>query len=124
VLVLPGLAAGLARRRHHVIPPGELAGLGVEPGDEVAHAAIAAGRADHDPILDGERGGGELQVGLLVVEIGFPFDLAGVLVGGDDAGRIAGDRDHQIAPQRHAAVRQRSLGLLGIHAPDDPGGVA
>src|SRR5262245_10885652 len=38
VLVLPGLAAGLAWRRDHVFAPDDLAGRAVERGDEVAHA--------------------------------------------------------------------------------------
>src|SRR5262249_25943821 len=54
VLVLPGLAAGLARRRNHVFAPDDLAGRAVERGDEIAHAAIATGRADDDLVLDRE----------------------------------------------------------------------
>ena len=124
VIVLPGLAAGLARRRDHVIAPGQLAGLGVEAGDEVAHPMIAAGSTHHNLVLDGERGGGELQIHLLVVEIGLPFDLAGFLVGGDHARRIVRGRDDERAPQRGAAVGERELLLLGIHAPHDPRGIA
>ena len=84
VLVLPGLAAGFAGRRNHVFAPHQLAGRGVERGDPVAHAAVAAGGADDDLVLDGERRRGELQVGL-VVAVGLPDDLAGLLVGRDDA---------------------------------------
>ena len=57
-------------------------------------------------------------------EVGLPDDLAGVLVGGDDAGRIVGGGDDEIAPQRGAAVRQRQLLLPGVHAPDDAADVA
>ena len=52
VLVLPGLAAGLAGRRNHIFAPDELAGRGIERRDEVAHAAVAAGGADDDLVLD------------------------------------------------------------------------
>src|SRR5262245_55628612 len=117
VLVLPGLAAGLTRGGNHVFAPDELAGLAVERGDPVAHAAVAAGRADDDLVLDRERRGGELHIGL-VVQVGFPHHLAVVLVGGDDAGGIVGGGDDEVGPQRGAAVRQRQLLLPGIHAPD------
>src|SRR6185295_4554316 len=72
VLVLPGLAAGLAWRRDHVLLPGKLPGLGVEPGDPVPHAAVAAGGANDDLVLHGERSGSELQIGLAVGNVGFP----------------------------------------------------
>src|SRR5262249_36433383 len=123
VLVLPGFAAGLARRRDHVFAPQKLAGLTVEPGDPVAHAAVAAGGAHDDLVLDRQRRGGELHV-RLVVQIGLPHHLAVVLVGGDDAGGIVGGGDDEVAPQGCAAVRQRQLLLAGIHAPDDAAHVA
>ncbi len=123
VLVLPGLAAGLARRRDDVFAPFELAGRRVERGDPVAHAAVAAGRADDDLVLHRERRGGELHV-RLVVEVGLPHDLAGFLVGADDARRVARRGDDEIAPQRSAAVRQRHLLLARIHAPEDAAGFA
>src|SRR5262245_35684500 len=55
VLVLPGLAAGLARRGDRVGLPLELAGLGVERGDPVAQPAVAAGAAHDDRILQRQR---------------------------------------------------------------------
>src|SRR5262249_44492416 len=122
ILVLPGLAAGLARLRDDVFLPEELASLGIEPGDPVAYAAVAAGRAHDHLVLHNQRCRGELHVGL-VGEIGLPDHLAGVLVGRDHARRIVRGRDDQVAPQRRATVGEREALLLGVHAPDDAAGV-
>ena len=122
VLVLPGLAAGLARRRDRIGLPQRIAGLGVERGDPVAQAAVAAGGADHDRILERERGGGQLQV-RLVAQVLVPHHLAGLLVGRDHAPVIGGDRDHQVAPQRDAAIAVEPL-LARIHLPHDAAGGA
>ena len=43
---------------------------------------IAPGSAEDDLIFDRKRRGSELEIGLAVGEIGFPGDLARVLVGG------------------------------------------
>src|SRR5439155_13582430 len=48
VLILPSLAAGLAGGGNDVFAPEDLSGRGVESGDPVAHAAIAAGGARDD----------------------------------------------------------------------------
>src|SRR6266478_3560120 len=48
VLVLPGLAAGLARRRDRIGAPQPLAARGVESRDPIAHAVVAACSADDD----------------------------------------------------------------------------
>src|SRR5215467_11332849 len=61
---------------------------------------------------------------MAIADIGFPDDLAGVLVGGDEPRRIVRDRDDEIAPQRRATIRIWRLLLLGVHAPDDASGVA
>src|SRR5262249_25388853 len=98
VLVLPGLAARLAGSRDDVLAPHHLAGRAVKRGDEIAHAAVAAGGADDDLVLHGEGRCGELQIGLAVGEIGLPRDLAGLLVGGDRTGRIVRNRDDEVAP--------------------------
>src|SRR5258707_5584123 len=81
VLVLPGLAARLARRRYDVFAPDDLAAGAVERSDPIAHAAIAAGRAHDDLVLYRERRGGDLH-GRLGAGVGFPDHLAVVLVGG------------------------------------------
>ena len=122
VLVLPGLAAGLAGRRHRVMAPQHLAGRGVEPGHPVAHAVVATGGADDDLVLDRERRGGQRDL-RRVGEAGFPHDAAVILVGRDDARRVLGGSDDEIAPQRGAAIAVLRL-LAGVHAPDDTAGVA
>ncbi len=116
-LVLPGLAAGLARRGHGEGLPAQLAGLGVEPCDPVAQATVAAGGADDDGVLERERRRRELEV-RLVAQVLVPDDLPGLLVGRDHPPVIGCHRDHQVAPQRHAAVAVEPL-LPGIHLPDD-----
>ena len=73
--------------------------------------------------LIGERRAGDLHLRHVEGDIGLPHDLAGGLVGGDDAGRRIGGRDDEIAPQGGAAVDRLPL-LLGLHAPDDPAGIA
>jgi hypothetical protein len=84
---------------------------------------IAAGGADDDAVLDRKRCRGDAQLRLADAHIGFPHHLAGFLVGADDAGRVVGGRDDEIAPQGGAAVVGLLLGL-GVHPPDDPPGVA
>src|ERR1700741_1146 len=56
-------------------------------GPAVVLSFTGGGRAGDDLVLHGERRGGELQVILAVGDVGLPFDLAGLLVGGDDARR-------------------------------------
>src|SRR5262249_11800936 len=88
VLVLPGFGARLTGRRDYVVAPDELAGRGIDGGNEIAHAAIAAGSPKDDLVLDGERRRRESQLLLAVIEIGLPCDFAGFLVGRDHAGRM------------------------------------
>ena len=111
---------GLAGRRDHVFAPSQLAGRSIERDDEITHAAVAAGSTEDDLVLDRQRRRGELQIRLTVVEVGFPRDLAGFLVGRDHARRIVRNRDDEISPQRRAAVRERDLLLARVHAPHDP----
>jgi hypothetical protein len=73
--------------RHRVVSPQQLAGRAVQSRDEIANAAVAPGGADHDLVLDGQWRRRERQVGLAVAHIGFPGDLTGFLVAGDDARR-------------------------------------
>ena len=122
-LVLPGLGAGLAGGGIVCLSQVSFAGRGVERCDPVAHAAVAAGSPDDDLVLDGEWRAGDLQQRLVVDHIGLPHDLAGLLVGGDDAGRIIRGRDHVIAPEGGAAIGDLPA-LFGVHAPDDAAGIA
>ncbi len=55
------------------------------------------------------------------MEILVPHHLAGLLVGGDHAAIERSDREHQIAPQRHAAVAVALL-LAGVHLPHGASG--
>src|SRR5215475_4543246 len=55
VLVLPSLAAGLAGGWDRVLLPQPFASRGIEAGHPVTHPSIAAGGADNDLVLDGER---------------------------------------------------------------------
>src|SRR5256714_1902401 len=93
-LVLPGLAAGLARRRNDEGLPLHVAGLRIERGEPVAHAIVAARGADQDGVFGDERGSGEFEIGL-VADLLVPHDFARLLVGGDHAAVVAGDRDDQ-----------------------------
>src|SRR6202042_2800455 len=113
----------LARRRNHIVAPDELSGRGIERCDPVTHAAVAAGGADDDLVLDHKRGRRELHVGL-IIKIGFPNDLTVLLVGRDHPRRIARYGDDQVAPQGGAAVRQRYLLLMRIHGPKHAAKVA
>ena len=116
VLVLPGLAAGLAGRRHGVSAPKLVAGLAVERHQPIAHALIAARCADQNRVLERQRRGVERHI-RLVAQVLVPDDLAGLLVGRDDSAVVAGDRDDEVAPQRDAAVAVHFL-LAGVHLPD------
>ncbi len=80
---------------------------------------VSAGGAEHDLVFYGKRGGCELKVGLTIGEVGLPGDFAGLLVGGNDPGRIIRDGDDQIAPQRCAPVGERQLFLAGVHTPQN-----
>ncbi len=122
-LVLPGLAAGLAGRRHGELAPRELTGRSIDRRDPFAHARGAPGRAEDELVLDGERRGPQARIRLAELHIGLPGHLPGILVGGDDARRLVGDRDDEIAPERDPAIGGLLL-LLGVHAPDDAADVA
>ena len=51
----------------------------------------------------------QAHAGRVEHDVRLPHDLAGVLVGGDDARRPVGDRDHEIAPQGDAAIGDLAL---------------
>src|SRR5262249_19069064 len=116
VLVLPGLAAGFARRRNGVFAPEELAGLGVTLGAPATSPVAARRRAHQDLVLERERRAGDAQRRIVLADFGLPHYLPGFLVGRDHACRLVGDRDDNVAPQRDAAVGFLPF-LLGVHAP-------
>src|SRR5207244_5897701 len=74
----PGIAAGLARRRGHVEPPGFLAGLGVMGGDEAVLAlALGAGAVgDHLAVGDENPARGLAAV----VDLGLPAEFSGLRI--------------------------------------------
>src|SRR6266566_3309711 len=81
-----------------------------------------AGTAQDDLVLDRKRSRRERRIGR-IGERGFPFDLAALLVGSDDARRAVGGGDHKVSPQCRAAIALL-LRLLRVHAPDDATNVA
>src|SRR5262249_1163585 len=122
-LVLPGLAALLARLRHRVPAPQLCAGLDVERRDPAARRAVAgAVRNQHLALGDERRREEALAAAELVGErdLLVPDDLARVAVDRDDAAvRQVGD--HLVVPQRDAA-RARHVALVphaGIADPDE-----
>src|SRR5205807_488992 len=110
------------RRRDRIGLPLHVAGFWIERGDPIAQAAIAAGAADDDRILQRQRRGGEFKV-RLVEHILVPDDLAGLLVGCNYAGVVARDRDDQIAPKRDATIAVLIL-QVWVHLPQDRAGGA
>src|SRR5207253_1132162 len=105
VLVLPGLAAGLAGLRNRIPAPQLVAGLGVERRDPAARPRVARAVGDDHLAFGGDRRGGKPLLAAEFVDAGdllVPDDLAGVAVERDHAA-VGQDRDHQILPQRDAA---------------------
>jgi hypothetical protein len=100
----------------------EVAGPRIECRHPVAQTAVATGAPDNDGILKRERCRRELEVGL-VEKVLVPHDLAGLLVGGDDAASIACNRDHERAPQSNAAIAVL-VSKLWVHLPHDGAGGA
>ena len=94
----------------------------LDRGATVADARAARGRADEDLVADDERRDGHAQV-RLVHDVGFPDDLAALLVGGDDARGLVGDGDDVVAEKGGAAIGFLPL-LFGIHAPEHAAEIA
>src|SRR5690606_39110850 len=82
---LPGLRAGLARRRHREAGPDDLAGLGAARLDEVARAIVGAAGAEDDVALEGERRAGVILDIRLARRRFLEDRLAGADIGGDQA---------------------------------------
>src|SRR5690606_28943442 len=126
VVVLPGLRAGLARRRDGIGPPQLRAVLDAVGGDVVARAGIAAGAADDDLVADDQRRRGQVEAGILrrIVRLDSVDQLAGLGIGPVDA--MGGDGDHLIAGKGAAAVDRQGRRLVdaGVHRPDDRAAVA
>src|SRR5262249_2431948 len=97
VPILPRLAAGFARRRNGVFTPQELPSGRIQRRHPIAGAAVAAGGPEHDLVLDGKWGAGDGYT-LGVGDVGFPYDLTGDLLGGDNPRRSARRRNDEIAP--------------------------
>ena len=125
-LVLPGLRAGLAGRGDGVGAPDFLVGVEVGRRDPAADAVLGAGNARDREVLDDERSARDHLALVGIGDLALPGDLAGVLVGGDDAA-VQRVRDDLVAPERHAAVvdaaardgaRPVVVGL-GVHLPDE-----
>ena len=85
-VALPGLAARFARRRNgDICATGACRSRHRAPAIQSRTPLVAAGGADDDLVLDGERRRGEAHVRRVGRHVGFPHHLAGFLVGGDDA---------------------------------------
>ena len=116
-LVFPGLASRFARRGNGEGFPLQFPRRGIERGDPVAHALIAARGAYQNAVFQRERRRGKLDLGL-VMQVFLPHDLAGLLVGGDDASVLARCRNNKIAPERYTAMAPEAL-LSWVHLPKD-----
>src|SRR5262245_55156789 len=105
VVVLPRLAAGIARLRHAVEAPPFLPVFHVERGHPAARARVARDVLDDDLAVGDERSREEL---LLAAELLFhrdllvPDDLAVLAVDRDDAA-VGQVRDDLVFPERDAA---------------------
>src|SRR5439155_6017763 len=123
ILVLPGLAAGLARLGDGVPAPQLVAGSGIERRDPAARSPARGAVRDEHLALGGDRRGVESLLGAEFVDDGdllVPDDLAGVAVERDHAA-VGEVGDHEVFPQRDAA-RARQVAFVahaGIAHPDE-----
>src|SRR5262249_11610853 len=101
--VLPGVVAGLAGAQNSESAPRLLAGVEVGRVDVAADAELAARRTNDGEVADDQRRDGERLAERRVGDLALPYDLAGRLVGGDQA-PVEGDQDHLVLPQRDTAV--------------------
>ena len=113
-----GILEGLRRIAGNGVKlPGELAGLGVEGGEESADGKFRAGDADdHFPFGDARRHGHRVAF----VRIGharFPDRLAGFGIERDQAS-IDDGRDDQVLIHREAAIHHAAADLAGGSYPD------
>src|SRR5262249_29077352 len=120
-VVLPGLAALLARLGDGIPAPQLVAGLDVERRDPAARRAVAgAVRHQHLAVDDERRRVEALLVAALVGDgdLLVPHDLARVAVDRDDA-PVRQVGDHLVFPQRDAA-RARQVALVPHAGIADP----
>ena len=121
VLVLPGFAARLARRRHRIPAPQLVARPRVERRDPAARLAVARAVGDDDLAFGGDRRRKEFLAAAEFVGLRdhlVPDDLAVVAVDRDDAAvRQVGD--HEVFPQRDAA-RARNVAFVRHAGVGDP----
>src|SRR5262249_9093450 len=113
VIVLPCLAARVARLRNDVPPPKLVSGFRVERGDPPSGPAITCSVLNDDAAV-GDNGSGEEP--LLAAELVLrrqrlvPYDLARVAIDGDDA-TIWQVRKHPILPECDT-TRPRLISLV------------
>src|SRR5262249_35403455 len=123
VLILPGLAAGLARLRYGVPAPQLVAGAGVERRHPAARSTAGGSIGDDHLSLGGDGRRVESFLGAELVDGGdllVPDDLARVAVERDHP-TVRQVRDHEIFPECDAA-RARQIALVlhaGIADPDE-----
>src|SRR6185312_12137155 len=103
LVVLPGFAAGLALAGDRVGAPDFLLGLEIGRRDPATDAVFRAGYARDGHVLDDQRCAGDDLALVRIGHLSLPGDLAGILVGRDQAA-IERVRDDEIAPQRHTAI--------------------
>ena len=118
----PGLDSGLARVRHRVVAPEELAGLQVVAVEEAPDSVLAAADADDHHALRDERGrrdGEALGVGN---DLNIPGEFACLAVEGQQTG-VQGAHHDEIAGDADAAVHRPAAdpqvgGVLVVVAPE------
>src|SRR6202030_303703 len=105
VLVLPGLAAGIARLRDYIPAPQLVAGAGIKTRQPTAGAGVA-GTVRHDDLAFGrDRRRAEALLAAELVGLGdllVPYDLAAVAIDRDHP-TVRQVGDDKVVPQRDAA---------------------
>ena len=122
VVALPGVRAGLARRRDRVGSPEGVAGPRVEGLDEAPDGQLAAGRPHHDLAPDDQRGQRAVVPLVIVLDDLVPHDSARLGVEGDQVGIDRGEID-LVLVEPHAPVRRMELqevvGQVLLVVPED-----
>ncbi len=108
VVLRPGLAAELTRRRHGVERPDQLAVFRAVRFHPTAHAHVGPAEAGDDHAVVVERGADDGVALQRVFRLDGPRDLAGLLIERDAALRRAGRRTPCLRRARHRARPSRS----------------